>query len=76
LVSSNRTSLAEVVGNGGILVDPADMDAVIAASFEVFKNHVLRDSLRSRGLAQAGSLSWPSAGERLKNIWESALNSA
>jgi glycosyltransferase involved in cell wall biosynthesis len=75
LVCSNRTSLPEVVGNGGLLVDPTDIDSVFTAASEVFRNRELRDSLRFRGLLQANSLSWKSAGNRLKDIWENALAS-
>lgn len=73
LVCSNRTSLPEVVGDGGILVDPANMDAVYFAASEVFCDTELRASLRAKGLKRAETLSWKAAGNRLKNIWDGAL---
>lgn len=75
LICSNRTSLPEVVGNGGILVDPANMEEVTALAIELLQNQDLRTSLRSRGLEQAASLSWSTAGNRLKSLWDNVLES-
>jgi glycosyltransferase involved in cell wall biosynthesis len=58
VVCSERTSLPEVVGSAGILVDPDDPDALGGAIQRVLNSADLRDDLRARGLARAKQFSW------------------
>lgn len=58
VVCSNSTSLPEVVGDAGILVDPTDQKSVEEAILKVLKNPELRDEMREKGLFQAGKFSW------------------
>lgn len=58
VVCSNRTSLPEVVGSAGILVDPEDPDAFGGALYRVLTQRPLRDDLRARGLARVRQFSW------------------
>lgn len=58
VVCSDRTSLPEVVGSAGILVDPEDPDAFGAALHRVLTQPPLRDNLRARGLARVRQFSW------------------
>ena len=56
-IAANRTSLPEVVGDGGLLVDPDP--ASFAAAIVSILNHPARASdLRARGLARAAEFSW------------------
>jgi glycosyltransferase involved in cell wall biosynthesis len=75
LICSNRTSLPEVVGDGGILVDPANLEEVTALAADLLQNQDLRNSLRSRGLERASSLNWTAAGNRLKDLWNNIIDS-
>ena len=57
VVVSDRGSLPEVVGDGGLCVPPTAED--IAAALErVFADETLRASLRQAGLARAAELTW------------------
>lgn len=56
-ISSNRSSLPEVVGDGGILIDP-DPPAITEALVRVLNDPDLQADLRRRGIAQAATLSW------------------
>jgi glycosyltransferase involved in cell wall biosynthesis len=58
VVSSDRTSLPEVVGSAGILVDPEDPDAFGAALQRVLTQQPLRENLRARALARVRQFSW------------------
>ncbi|GAB4028096.1 MAG: glycosyltransferase family 1 protein [Candidatus Microgenomates bacterium] len=58
VVSSNAFSLAEVVGNGGILVDPYNVAAYIGAVSKILKDSILRKDLIKRGQKRASELKW------------------
>ncbi|GAC1542244.1 MAG: glycosyltransferase family 1 protein [Herpetosiphon sp.] len=58
VVTSNRASLPEVVGDAAVLVDPDDVDALANALLQVARDANLRDELRHRGLEQAQCFSW------------------
>ncbi len=58
VVCSDRTSLPEVVGSAGILVDPEDPDRFGAAMQRVLMSPELRDDLRARGLARVKQFGW------------------
>ncbi|GAC1476659.1 MAG: glycosyltransferase family 1 protein [Ktedonobacterales bacterium] len=61
VVSSERTSLPEVVGSAGILVNPEDPDALGAAIKRVLTSRELSDDLRARALARVKQFSWDQA---------------
>lgn len=58
VVASNVSSLPEVVGDAGLLVDPTDEAALAAALERVCGDAALRAGLRQRGLARARLFSW------------------
>jgi glycosyltransferase involved in cell wall biosynthesis len=58
VVCSERTSLPEVVGRAGILVNPEDADALGAAMHRVLESAELREDLRARGLARVKQFGW------------------
>jgi glycosyltransferase involved in cell wall biosynthesis len=58
VIASDRSSLPEVVSEGGILVDPVDWEALAAALEKVWIDDALAADLRQRALAQAAKFSW------------------
>jgi len=58
VVSSNRTSMPEVVGDAGLLVDPEDHDALAAAIADVLSSPARAGELRERGLRRAERFTW------------------
>jgi alpha-1,3-rhamnosyl/mannosyltransferase len=57
-IASNVSSLPEVVGDGGIQVDPGDVDAIAKAMLLLASDERLRQSLAARALARAGEFTW------------------
>ena len=57
VVTSNVSSLPEVVGDAAICVDPRDADALTQALSRVWTSPDLRADLRRRGLARAAQFS-------------------
>src|SRR5262249_37045415 len=58
VVCSDRTSLPEVVGRAGILVNPEDLDDLGDAMRRVLTSAELRDDLRARALAHSKRFNW------------------
>ena len=58
VVASKRGSLPEVVGPGGIIVDPEDESAMGAAIVRVVTDSFHRADLVERGQEQAARYSW------------------
>ena len=65
VISSNKTCLPEVLGDAGVLLDPADMEGWIEAICAVIENSSLRDDLRRRGPERAKDMTWKKTAERL-----------
>ena len=58
VITSNTSSLPEVVGDAGILVDPRDADALCAAMLSLYKDSGRREMLARRSLKRASEFSW------------------
>ena len=58
VIVGNQTSLPEVVGDAGVLVDPFDVDALSAAIGKVISDSDLRATLSVKGLARAKRFDW------------------
>jgi glycosyltransferase involved in cell wall biosynthesis len=58
VVTSNCSSLPEVAGDGAILVDPRDVNAIAAAIRRVLEELDLATGLRAKGLARARQFTW------------------
>jgi len=58
VVCSNATSLPEVVGSAGILVNPNDTDEIGAAIYRTLAAPELNADLSARGLAHSKQFSW------------------
>ena len=58
VLTSNTSSLPEVVGNFAIMIDPKDKEACINAMKNLYFNEDLREELSKKGLEQAKKFSW------------------
>jgi glycosyltransferase involved in cell wall biosynthesis len=73
VISSNATSLPEVVGPGGLLLDPDDIPAWADAMLSLVDNPVLRTDLSRRALDQAAHFSWRSTAEATAAVYRQVL---
>lgn len=73
VITSNLSSLPEVVGEAGILIDPYHIPQLAAAMDEVAKDSLLRSQLCDLGLAQARRFSWQKTGEATQEVLRSLL---
>ncbi|HEY8550907.1 MAG TPA: glycosyltransferase family 1 protein [Vicinamibacterales bacterium] len=70
VVTSNVSSLPEVVGSAAVLVDPTDPAAIAEGIAHVLYDPQLRDELRRRGLERAAQFSWETAAREVHAIYE------
>jgi glycosyltransferase involved in cell wall biosynthesis len=70
VVASRAGSLAEVVGDAGIAVEPQDAPAIAAGVARLLDDPPFRDDLVRRGYARAAAFSWEASGRRLRALLE------
>jgi glycosyltransferase involved in cell wall biosynthesis len=58
VVAANTSSLPEVIGDAGLLVDPFDTSAIQGAMDRLVRDQRLAAELATRGLARAATFSW------------------
>jgi glycosyltransferase involved in cell wall biosynthesis len=73
VIAAARGSLPEVVGDAGVLVDPADAAALPAAIRRVLGDPALRSELAARGIARARRFDWDASAGRLLEAFRAAL---
>ena len=64
VVTSNASSLPEVVGDAGLLVEPTDVHALAHALGRVLDDAPLRADLQQRGIRRAAQFTWARVAER------------
>jgi glycosyltransferase involved in cell wall biosynthesis len=65
VVTSNTSSLPEVVGNAAVLVNPENVFEVMRALHRVLLDQPLRDKLKMRGYEQAKRFSWDASARQI-----------
>ena len=73
VITSNVSSLPEVVGDAALLVDPLQPEDIAEAMRRVLTDPALRDDLRRRGLARAQHFSWERSIKRVRDIYGEVL---
>ncbi len=68
VVASNTTSLPEVVGDAGLMVDPRDPEAIAEAIVRILTDDALHKELRARGIARAVTFSWERTARELLHV--------
>lgn len=58
VITSNRSSLPEVVADAGIMLDPFDEDGACQAILELYRNTALREQMRRRSLERSRQFNW------------------
>jgi len=72
VVTSNASSLPEVVGNAAVLVNPENVFDIMHGIRRVLLDQQLRDLLKQRGYEQARKFSWERSVRRLLQVYQEA----
>ncbi len=73
VIAGDRTSLPEVVGDAGLLVDPFDTNAIASALEIMLSDDKLRDSLSKKGLERASKFSWIESARQTLEVFEKVV---
>ncbi|MCZ6909110.1 MAG: glycosyltransferase, partial [Rickettsia endosymbiont of Ixodes persulcatus] len=75
-LTSNTSSMPEVVGDAALLIDPQDVDVIGDKLNQLLTDNKLRDLLKHRGLIQADKFSWQKCVNKTVDIYKHVLTSA
>jgi glycosyltransferase involved in cell wall biosynthesis len=73
VITSNVSSLPEVVGDAALLIDPYEPESIADAMRRVLTDAALRDQLRARGFQRAREFSWDRSVRRVREIYGEVL---
>ncbi len=70
VITSNTSSLPEVVGDAGIMVDPEDVNGLYLEMNELIIDQDLKNSLKRKGLHRSQMFNWRTTAQETWNIYE------
>ncbi|MFC1959441.1 glycosyltransferase family 4 protein [Chloroflexota bacterium] len=73
VVTSNVSSLPEVIGDAGIQVDPLDTRQITTAIEQVLDNEELAAQMRQKGLLRAREFSWQRCAQETIDVYEQVV---
>jgi len=74
VITSNTSSLPEVVGDAGIMVDPHDVDELSNVMMKVLSDNILRKELITKGLNRSKMFSWEKCAKETISLYKETLN--
>jgi glycosyltransferase involved in cell wall biosynthesis len=73
VVTSDSSSLPEVVGEAGLLVEPNNAEALADSILNVLSDNTLKQSLKKMGLQRAQKFNWKNTAKVTKSVYERIL---
>ena len=73
VIASDRSSLPEVVGDAGILLDPLDVEAISEAMCRVIDDQAYATDLSQRGASRAVDFTWRRTADQTLAVYRSAM---
>ena len=73
VITSNVSSLPEVVGDAALLVDPDSPEQIAEAMYEILTDEDLASKLKSAGIMQAAKFTWENTALQTYKIYEGAV---
>ncbi len=69
VISSNTSSMPEVIGDTGILIDPYNIGELARAIYEVLCNRDLQKEMQAKGLKRAERFLWENTARKTLNVY-------
>lgn len=70
VITSNTTSLPEVVGDAGIMVDPDNIEELAIKMYNVLTNDSLAKGMAKKGLKRSKMFNWNESAKKTEQIYE------
>ncbi len=74
VISSDVSSIPEVVGDSGVLIDPHDTDALTDAMHRMIEDTPYRDQMAQKALERSQLFSWRNCVEKTIAVYRQVLN--
>jgi glycosyltransferase involved in cell wall biosynthesis len=75
VVTSNTSSIPEVVGNAAVMVNPENVFEIMHALHRVLLDQPVREKLKARGILQAQKFSWDDSVRRMLEVYHEVVQS-
>jgi len=72
IITSNTSSLPEVVGNAGIMIDPSDIESLSDEMYRVLKDKELRHRMGRDGLKRSKMFTWEKTVNKVLEAYKEA----
>jgi len=73
VISSNISSIPEIVDNAGLLVNPQHVEELSTAIYKVISNTELKKELRDKGLKQASQFTWDKTALQTLEVYKQVM---
>lgn len=73
VITSNKTSLPEVVGDAGIMVDPDDVEGMRERLRQLLEDQAYADELGQRGLVRSQTFSWDRCARETFSVYRQVM---
>ena len=73
VITSNRTSLPEVVGDAGLMVDPDDVEGLSLRLRHLLEDRAYANTLGATGVARAATFSWDRCAQETFSVYQQVM---
>ena len=75
VITSNTSSLPEVVGDAAIMIDPLDGESLSQAMFDLYRDSAKRSAFSAKGILRAKKFSWKKCADKTVEAYQAAFDS-
>jgi len=73
VITSNTSSLPEIVDSAGIMVDPTDVSSLCDSMYDLLQDMELWHRMKNKGLERSKLFSWEKAAEETLAVYDEVL---
>lgn len=74
VITSNSSSIPEIVGEAGVMIDPYDEDAILQAMKQIASGEVNRGTLGKMAITRAQGFSWEISAQKVMRLYQSLVD--
>jgi glycosyltransferase involved in cell wall biosynthesis len=74
VITSNTSSLPEVVGDAAVMINPLDVDALADAMYQVLTDQELKEKMIRKGIERAELFTWEKTAQETLKVYREVYN--